>query len=157
MHWAAHGQTAAEVIVRRADSTQPSMGLTTWAGRRPRRDDVGIAKNYLTREEIETLNLIVSAYLDFAELQARSQKPMTMRDWIVKLDDFLRLSERDLLSHAGTISHDAALAKAESEFDKFRAIEDAKPQPVDLHFEEAIEQANQIAAKVKRKPKEGAK
>ena len=75
MHWAAHGQTAAEVIVRRADSSQPNMGLTTWTGGRPRRTDVGIAKNYLTREEIETLNLIVSAYLDFAELQARSRKP----------------------------------------------------------------------------------
>jgi hypothetical protein len=146
MHWAAHGQTAAEVIVRRADSTQPNMGLTTWTGSRPRRDDVGIAKNYLTHEEIETLNLIVSAYLDFAELQARSQKPMTMRDWIAKLDSFLKLSDRDLLTHAGTISHDAALAKAQSEFDKFRAIEDAKPQPVDADFENALHQAKQIAA-----------
>jgi hypothetical protein len=156
MHWAAHGHTAAEVIVRRADSTQPNMGLTTWTGSRPRRDDVGIAKNYLTREEIETLNLIVSAYLDFAELQARSQKPMTMRDWIAKLDSFLTLSDRDLLTHAGTISHDAALAKAQSEFDKFRAIEDAKPRPVDADFDNAIEQAKQIAAaKAKRKRKKG--
>jgi hypothetical protein len=156
MHWAAHGHTAAEVIVRRADSSQPNMGLTTWSGSRPRRDDVGIAKNYLAHEEIETLNLIVSAYLDFAELQARSQKPMAMRDWIAKLDDFLRLSDRDLLTHAGTISHEAALAKAQSEFDKFRSIEDAKPQPVDLRFEEAIEQAKKIAAaKAKRKPKRG--
>jgi hypothetical protein len=121
---------------------------------RQRRDDVGVAKNYLTHEEIETLNLIVSAYLDFAELQARSQKSMTMRDWIAKLDSFLTLSGRDLLTHAGTISHDAALAKAQSEFDKFRAIEDAKPRPVDLHFEEAVEYARQIAAtKAKRKPK----
>jgi hypothetical protein len=156
MHWAAHGHTAAEVIVRRADSTQPNMGLTAWAGSRPRRDDVGIAKNYLTREEIETLNLIVSAYLDFAELQARSLKPMTMRDWIAKLDSFLKLSDRDLLTHAGKISHDAALAKAQSEFDKFRVIEDAKPQPVDLHFEEALDLAKQIAAaKARQKPKKG--
>src|ERR1700732_2990078 len=102
------------------------MGLTTWAGSRPRRTDVGIAKNYLTHQEIETLNLIVSAYLDFAELQARSRKPVTMREWIAKLDDFLKLSDRELLTHAGTKSHDAALAKAQSEFDKFRAIEDAK-------------------------------
>lgn len=145
------------MIVRRADSTQPNMGLTAWSGSRPRRDDVGIAKNYLSHQEIETLNLIVSAYLDFAELQARSRKPMTMRDWIAKLDDFLRLSDRDLLTHAGTASHDAALAKAQAEFDKFRAIEDASPRPVDLHFEEAIEQAKQIAtAKGKRKPKKGA-
>ena len=154
MHWAAHGQTTAEVIVRRADSSQPNMGLTTWAGNRPHRTDVGIAKNYLTREEIETLNLIVSAYLDFAELQARSHKPMTMREWIAKLDSFLTLSDRDLLTHAGTISHDAALAKAQSEFDKFRLIEDAKPQPVDIDFENALELAMQTAsAKSKRKPK----
>ncbi|MBZ5626407.1 MAG: virulence RhuM family protein [Acidobacteriia bacterium] len=154
MHWAAHGHTAAEVIARRADSTKPNMGLTTWTGSRPRRTDVGFAKNYLTHQEIETLNLIVSAYLDFAELQARSRKPMTMREWIAKLDDFLRLSDRELLAHAGTISHDAALAKAQSEYDKFRANEDAKPQPVDVHFENALEQAKQIeAAKSKRKPK----
>ena len=157
MHWAAHGHTAAEVITRRADSTQPNMGLTTWTGSRPRRTDIGFAKNYLTHQEIETLNLIVSAYLDFAELQARSRKPMTMSEWIAKLDSFLRLSDRDLLTHAGTITHDAALAKAQSEFDKFRAIEDAKTQPVDVHFENAIEQAKQIAAaKSKRKPKKGA-
>jgi hypothetical protein len=133
------------------------MGLTTWTGSRPRRYDVGIAKNYLSREEIETLNLIVSAYLDFAELQARSLKPMTMRDWIAKLDSFLTLSDRDLLTHAGTTSHDAALAKAQSEFDKFRVIEDAKPRPVDVDFQNAIEQVKQIgAAKTKRKPKKGA-
>ena len=82
---------------------------------------------------------------------------MTMREWIVKLDDFLRLSDRELLTHAGTIPHDAALAKAQSEFDKFRTIEDAKPRPVDADFEKAIEQAKQIAAaKSKRKPKKGA-
>jgi hypothetical protein len=157
MHWAAHGHTAAEVIARRADSTQPNMGLTTWTGSRPRRTDVGFAKNYLTYQEIETLNLIVSAYLDFAELQARSRKPMTMREWIAKLDSFLKLSDRDLLTHAGTITHDIALAKAQSEFDKFRAIEDAQPRPVDLDFENAIEQAKQIAAnKAKRKPRKGA-
>ena len=152
MHWAAHGHTAAEVIARRADSTQPHMGLTTWAGSRPRRTDVGFAKNYLTQQEIETLNLIVSAYLDFAELQARSRKPMTMREWIAKLDSFLKLSDRDLLTHAGTISHDDALAKAQSEFDNFRAIEDASPQPVDADFEKAIEQAKHIAA-AQGKPK----
>jgi hypothetical protein len=153
MHWAAHGHTAAEVIARRADSTQPNMGLTTWAGGRPRRTDVGFAKNYLTHDEVETLNLIVSAYLDFAEIQARSRNPMTMREWIAKLDSFLRLSDRDLLTHAGTVSHDDALAKAQSEFDKFRAIEDAKPRPVDVDFERAMERAKQIAsAKVRRKP-----
>jgi hypothetical protein len=158
MHWAAHGHTAAEVIVQRADATRPNMGLTTWTGSRPRLAAAGFAKNYLTHEEIGTLNLIVSAYLDFAELQAHSRKPMTMREWIAKLDSFLKLSDRDLLAHAGTVSHDDALAKAQSEFDKFRAIEDKKPRPVDLDFENAIEQAKRIAAaKAKRKPKEGTK
>jgi len=158
MHWAAHGQTAAEVIARRADATKPHMGLTTWTGSRPRRTDTGVAKNYLDRDDIETLNLIVSAYLDFAELQARSRKAMAMRDWIAKLDDFLRLSDRELLTHAGSISHEAALAKAESEYDRFRAMEDAKPQPVDKHFEQAIKQAKRIeASKPKRKPKKGVK
>ena len=154
MHWAAHGHTAAEVIARRADATKPHMGMTTSTGSRPRRTDASVAKNYLTAEDIETLNLIVSAYLDFAELQARNRKPMAMRDWIAKLDDFLKLSERDLLAHAGTVSHDAALAKAGAEYDKFRAIEDSKPQPVDVHLEEAIDQAKQIStAKAKQTPK----
>jgi len=158
MHCAAHGHTAAEVIAGRADATKPNVGLTTWTGSRPRRTDVEAAKNYLTHPEIETLNLIVSAYLDFAELQARSRKPMTMREWIGKLDDFLRLSDRELLTHAGSISHDAALAKAQSEYDKFGAVEDAKPRDVDVDFENVMEQARRIAAaKRKRKPKKGAK
>ena len=108
-----------------------------------------------TQEEIETLNLIVSGYLDFAELRARNRKPMSMRDWIAKLDDFLWLSDCELLTRAGTVSHDAGLAKAQAEYDKFRALEDAKPQPVDAHFEEAIEQTKKLVAKAKRKPKGG--
>ena len=108
----------------------------------------------MTQEEIATLNLIVSAYLDFAELQARNRRPMAMRDWIVKLDEFLQLSERELLTHAGTVSHQGALVKAEAEYDRFRAIEASKPQPVDAHFEEAIDHMKHIsAAKAKPKPK----
>lgn len=101
MHWAAHGQTAAEVIVRRADSGRPNIGLTSWPGGRPRKEDAVVAKNYLTAEELEALNRIVTAYLEFAELQARSRKVMHMGDWIAKLDDFLRLSDREILTHAG--------------------------------------------------------
>jgi len=112
-----------------------------------------VAKNYLGLEEIENLNLIVSLYLDFGELQARSRKPMYMRDWIAKLDDFLRLSDREILTHAGKVSHEAALTKAEAEYDKFRALEDAKPSLVDKHFQEAIEQAKQLADKKPRKKK----
>ena len=144
MHWAAHGQTAAEVIAARADAGKPNMGLMTWPGSRPRKTDVAVAKNYLNEKELGDLNLIVSLYLDFAELQARSRRVMTMRDWIAKLDDFMRISERDILTHAGKVSHEAALARAEAEFEKFRRIEDAKPSPVEQHFIEAIEQVKQI-------------
>ena len=103
------------------------MGLTSWSGDRPRKADVATAKNYLTEDEIQALNLIVSAYLDFAELQAHSRKPMYMADWIRKLDDFIRLSDREILTHAGKISHDTAVAKAEAEFDKFRTAQAALP------------------------------
>ena len=144
MHWAAHGQTAAEVIAARADAAKPHMGLTTWPGTRPRKPDAAVAKNYLNEKELGDLNLIVSLYLDFAELQARSRRVMTMGNWIAKLDDFMRLSEREILTHAGSVSHEAALAKAETEFEKFRAIEDAKPSLVEQHFIEAIEQVKQI-------------
>ncbi len=101
MHWGAHGHTAAEIIHRRADSTKPNMGLTTWAGDKPRKSDVSVAKNYLAAEEIDALNRIVTAYLEFAELQAMSRRAMHMADWIAKLDDFLRLSDRQILTHAG--------------------------------------------------------
>lgn len=144
MHWAAHGQTAAEVIAARADAGKPNMGLMTWPGSRPRKTDVAVAKNYLNEKELGDLNLIVSLYLDFAELQARSRRVMTMRDWIAKLDDFMRISDREVLTHAGQVSHEAALARAEAEFEKFRRIEDAKPSPVEQHFIEAIEQVKQL-------------
>ena len=144
MHWAAHGQTAAEVIAARADAGKPNMGLRTWPGSRPRKTDVAVAKNYLNEKELGDLNLIVSLYLDFAELQARSRRVMTMRDWIAKLDDFMRISDREILTHAGNVSHEAALARAEAEFEKFRCIEDAKPSPVEQHFIEAIEQVKQL-------------
>ncbi len=149
MHWAAHGQTAAEVVHRRADATKPNMGLTHWSGDRPRRADVAVAKNYLREEEIASLNLIVSAYLDFAELQASNRRPMAMRDWIAKLDDFLRLSEREILTHAGKISHDSAVEKAGAEFEKFTRAIASLPQPVDAHFEEAIKQTKVLT---KRSP-----
>ena len=156
MHWAAHGQTAAEVVARRANAESTNMGLTAWAGAKPRASDVGIAKNYLQHEEIETLNLIVSAYLDFAELQARNRKPMTMSDWIGKLDDFLKLSDRELLTHAGTVSHDAALAKAQAEYAKYRVVEDTKPKAVDAHFEEVVERSKVLAPAKARTKKGGA-
>ena len=150
MHWAIVGQTAAEIIHTRADADRPQMGLTSWAGDRPRKADVGIAKNYLNQDELRALNLIVAAYLDFAELQAVSRRPMTMADWIAKLDDFIRISDRQILAHAGTVSHDTASLKAEAEFDKFRAAQDALPLPVDQHFAAAIEELKQIERRVKK-------
>lgn len=119
MHWAAHGHTAAEVIVARADAAKPNMGLTSWAGETPRKADVAVAKNYLGQDELEALNRIVTAYLEFAELQALNRKPMYMADWITKLDDFLKLSDREILRHAGKVSHNDAVAKAELEYDRF--------------------------------------
>ena len=119
MHWAAHGHTAAEIVYQRADATKPHMGLTSWknAPAGPvRKTDVATAKNYLTQPEIEALNLIVSAYLEFAELQARSHRPMHMAEWIAKLDDFLRLGNRDILAHAGNISHQLAEERAYAQF-----------------------------------------
>ena len=144
MHWAAHGQTAAEVIAARADATKPNMGLTSWAGDSLRKADVSVAKNYLGVEELEALNRIVTTYLEFAELQAMNRKPMYMADWIAKLDDFLRLGNRDILRHAGRVSHDEAVAKAELEYDRFASARAALPAPVEKHFEEAIRSVKQL-------------
>ena len=139
MHWATHGHTAAEVIHQRADAEKPFMGmLTTLPGGRVRKEDAAIAKNYLTEDELKVLNRIVNLYLDYAELQALERRPMTMRNWIAKLDDFLKASGRELLTHSGAISHEQALKKAESEYEKFRARELAAPSLVETAFEEAI-------------------
>ena len=156
LHWAAHGHTAAEVIAARASAAQPHMGLTNWknAPTGPvRKPDVAIAKNYLNEDELKALNLIVSAYLDFAELQALNRKPMSMADWIAKLDDFIRISDRDILTHAGKISHDTARLKAESEYDTFRVAQAALPQPVDQHFQDSIDELTKIEKQVKPSPK----
>jgi hypothetical protein len=153
MHWAIHGQTAAEVIARRADATRPHMGLTSWAGEHPHKSDIAIAKNYLKEDEIKALNLIVSAYLDFAELQAMNRRPMAMRDWIAKLDDFLRLSERQILTGSGTITHEEAIAKATAEFETFRQAQAALPQPVDQHFDQAVAEVKRLQEKRPREHK----
>jgi hypothetical protein len=150
MHWATHGHTAAELVSQRADAGKPFMGLThVRPGGVIRKTDVGIAKNYLDAEELETLNRTVTAYLEFAELQARNRRTMHMADWIAKLDDFLRLSEREILDHPGQVSHEQALRKAEEEFEKWRTIEDGKPQPVDVAFDEAVARLKQLPT---RKP-----
>ncbi len=134
MHWAAHGKTAAEIVSERANAELPYMGLTNWPGEKPRKNDVAIAKNYLNQEEIDALNKIVTAYLDFAEVQALNKRPLYMRDWIAKLDDFLRLGERDILTHAGKVSHEDAARKAQLEYDKYRQNTAKQLSKVEVDF-----------------------
>jgi hypothetical protein len=138
MHWAAHGQTAAEVILGRVDASKQNMGMTNWIGAKPSRDEAVVAKNYLNPVELDLLNRIVTAYLEFAELQALNRKPMYMKDWIVKLDDYLRLSDRDILTHAGRISHEEAIRKAELEYEKYRQRLLSEPSQVEKDFEKAM-------------------
>ena len=153
MHWAAHGQTAAEVIHARVDAGQPFMGLqTTRPGGIIRKEDVSIAKNYLDGQELDTLNRIVNAYIEFAELRALQRKVMTMRDWITKLDEFLKLSEHELLDHAGKISAEQAKMKAELEYERYRVFLDSQPRLVDLDFEKAASKLKNLPKPKKPKP-----
>ncbi|HNQ04614.1 MAG TPA: virulence RhuM family protein [Thiobacillaceae bacterium] len=144
MHWAAHGHTAAELIVQRVDAQAPNMGLTSWAaaskGGPVRKADVGIAKNCLNAEELDTLNRIVTAYIEVAELQAQAHQPMTMRDWAAELDNFLRLTRKDILTHAGKVPAKSALAKAEAAFAEYQARVRNLPSQVEKDFEAAIAQ-----------------
>ena len=139
MHYSVHGHTAAEVIYNRADADKDFMGLTTWTGMLPKKTDAEFAKNYLTEEELDILNRIVNLFLDFAELQAKSHTPMYMKDWIQKLDDFLKLSGKELLNHAGTISAEVAKLKADTEYDKFKERTRERLSAVEIHFIENFE------------------
>ncbi len=138
LHWAITGQTAAELIAARVDSTKENMGLTTWKNASKgsiRKTDVGIAKNYLNEKELDGLNRIVTMYLDFAENQARKGVVMYMKDWIQKLDAFLQFNEESVLKHQGKISHEVALALVESEFEKYRIAQD---KIVESDFDKAV-------------------
>ena len=126
MHYAVHGQTAAEMINERADADKPFLGLTNFKGKYITTRDIEIAKNYLSEDELKQFNLIVSMYLDFAELQATNGRLMKMQDWLQKLDDFLQISEKELLTNTGKISHQKAIEKAKIEYDKYRNAEDKK-------------------------------
>lgn len=154
MHWAAHGHTAAEIIHNRANAAKPNMGMTSWSGGKPQKTDAEIAKNYLNEKELDVLNRLVTMYLEFAELQALNRTPMYMRDWIAKLDDFLKLSGRDILRHAGKISHDKALEKAHAEYERYRKELLNAPSPVERQFLEAIKDIKQIEKKRKRRRKD---
>lgn len=139
MHYSVHGHTAAEIIYERADAQKDFMGLTTWSGAMPTKPEAEIAKNYLTQAEIKSLNRIVSLYLDFAEMQAEEHRPMYMKDWINILDDFLRISRKDILTHAGKISAKLAKEKADTEYDKFKERTKNDLSPVEIHFLENFE------------------
>ena len=145
MHWAITGQTAAEIIHDRADSQKPNMGLTNWRGSKLRKQDVTIAKNYLNEAELSALNNLVEQYLVFAEGQAMRRIPMYMHEWAEKLDGFLSLNDREILDHAGKISHEMAKQLAETEYDKFhqqRLAQQAKAAD-DADFEKLAEQLEQ--------------
>ncbi|NTX07629.1 MULTISPECIES: virulence RhuM family protein [Myxococcus] len=151
LHWAIHGHTAAELIRERADASQPHMGLATWkhAPEGPiRKADVTVAKNYLTEPELRELSRVVTMYLDYAEDQARRRRPMTMESWVAKLDGFLQFNERDVLSHAGQVSHELATAHAESEFDRYREnqrkLESNLPTS---DFDRAVEKTKQLESR----------
>ena len=139
IHYSVHGHTAAEIIYERADAEKDFMGLTTWSGTMPTKPEAEIAKNYLTHEEVKSLNRIVSLYLDFAEMQAEEHRPMYMKDWINILDDFLRISRKDILTHAGKISAKLAKEKADQQYDKFKERTKNNLSPVEIHFLENFE------------------
>ena len=139
MHWAAHGNTAAEIVHQRADASQPNMGLTSFKGLHPTKQEAEIAKNYLSEKELNILNRIVTAYIEVAELQAMSQIPMYMKDWSERLDDFLKMTGKDILTHAGKISHTQAMQKASLEYETYKKRTQNELSQVEEDFIKQIE------------------
>lgn len=147
MHWAAHKHTAAEVIYQRADADKDNMGLTTWSGNHIKRSDVEVAKNYLDEKELDALNKIVTAYLDIAEVHALNQEPMYMKDWLETIDDYLRMTRRDILTTKGKVTHQQALEKAHSEYEKYKRNQEYILSPVECHFLESIGELDKMEGK----------
>ena len=139
MHWAAHGHTAAEIIYKRIDSEKSNLGLTHIKGNKPTKQETEIAKNYLNEEELNVLNRMVTAYLELAELQALNQKPMYMKDWIERLNDFLKMTGKDILNNTGTVSHQQALKKATAEYEKYKEKTKNELSEAEKHFVKQIE------------------
>ena len=151
LHWAAHGHTAAEIIYQRANAHLPFMGLQAFKGKQPTKQEIGVAKNYLTAEELAVLNRLVSAYLDIAEVNAMQRKPMRMNDWIEVLDGFIQMSRQDVLTHAGTISAALAGQKALAEYEAYKGKTADELSAVEKQFIASIEQAQNELRKLKRK------
>ncbi len=150
MHFAAHGHTAAEIVYLRADSTKDNMGLTVFKGNHPKKDEVTVAKNYLDEKELNILNRITSAYLEFAELQAIRQIPMTMKDWILKLDDFIKMTGSELLDNPGKISKLEAENKALAEYAKYKETIKDELSEVEKHFLASVKQTQKQLEKKNR-------
>ena len=156
MHWAITGQTAAEIIHARAAGDKPNMGLTNWRGTKVRKEDIGIAKNYLTEPELAALNNLVEQYLVFAEGQAMRRIPMHMRDWLAKLDGFLGLNDRNILTHAGKISHELAARHAQTQYDNFQQQRLRQDATRPDEFERIVQQLPKPKPKTVRRTKKGA-
>ena len=139
MHWAAHGHTAAEIIYQRIDAKKPNLGLTNIKGSKPTKQGTEIAKNYLNENELNVLNRMVTAYLELAELQALNRKPMYMKDWVERLDDFVRMTGNTILQNAGTVSHTQALKKANAEYEKYKEKTKNELSEGEKHFVKQIE------------------
>ena len=139
MHYASHGNTAAELVYKRVNSENLNLGMTSYSGEKPTKKEASIAKNYLTKNELDTLNRIVSMYLEFAELQAKMKKQMYMKDWIKKLDDFLNISDFEILENKGVISHQKALEKVNAEYEVYKQKTKNELSKVEKDFIEYIE------------------
>ncbi|MCA0362581.1 MAG: virulence RhuM family protein [Bacteroidetes bacterium] len=149
LHWAAHGHTAAEIIFERANAELPFMGLTTFKGKKPTKQEIGVAKNYLSEEELAVLNRLVSAYLDIAEVNAMQRKPMYMKDWIEVLDGFISMSRQDVLTHAGNISAEIAQHRAQTQYEVYQSKAEDELSEVEKQFIASIEQASKKIKELK--------
>lgn len=139
IHWAAHGHTAAEIIYQRIDAHKPNLGLTSIKGDKPTRKEIEIAKNYLNEDELNVLNRMVTAYLELAELQALNRKPMYMKDWIERLDEFVKITGNNILQHAGTVSHEEAIKRANAEFEIYKKKTKDELSKTEKHFVKQLE------------------
>ena len=147
MHWAAHKHTAAEIVFYRADAEKENMGLTSWEGKSIKKSDSEIAKNYLNDEELDALNKIVSAYLDIAEVQALNHEPMYMKDWLRTIDDYLKMTRREILITKGSVSHQQAIEKAHAEYEKFKIKQEESLSSVEKDFIKSIDRLEEICEK----------
>jgi len=153
MHWAAHGQTAAEVVYYRIDAQKQNLGLTNFKGTKPTKQETEIAKNYLNQDELNILNRLVTAYLELAEIQAMNQVPMYMKDWVERLDFFIKMAGKEVLQKAGVISHRQAMQKAEQEYEKYKELHKNELSEVEKHFIKHLESDTKKLSEIKKKKK----